>query len=292
MKTADTPAVIGLVILLLLIPECLRGQFKSFDGTLVYTEVHGEGDTTLLFIHGWNLDHRFWRHQVEAFSDRYRVVTLDLPGYGESGKQRDEWTIDAYGRDIRAVIDQLGLERVILVAHSMGGNIALEAIDEDPSGIIALVGVDNFKDVGSVPDSAMLAEMEMFYDFLKQDYPAHVRSASEGFMFSPDSPPGPKEEILDTYARARPEVAISVIRAVYSESANEMVLLENIRVPFFIISSTLIPLNQQGILTHYRGPFFRNYEVEEAGHFPMYERPDAFNESLQEVLKDLSELQD
>ncbi len=259
-------------------------QVLSTDDIEIYTEVHGEGDTTLLFIHGWNLDHSFWKNQIDTFSENYQVVVFDLPGYGQSGKEREQWTIRAYGRDVQRIISDLDLENVILIAHSMGGNIALEAIHEDPSRIIALVGVDNFKEVGTKPDSAMKARMEAFYAFLAEDYPANVRTASEGFMFSPDSPPGPKEEVLQAYASADPDIAIPVVKAAFSESENEMELLAALTVPFFLISADLIPVNEEGIRSHYHGPLFRNFDVKQSGHFPMYERPESFNEALVNIL--------
>jgi len=279
----------ALLLTLLVSAGVKSQQVISFDGTEVYSEEFGDGDTTLLFIHGWNLDHSFWEHQVDFFRDDYHVVTLDLPGYGQSGKARSAWTIDAYGKDIQAIIKVYDLENVILVAHSMGGNIALEAIDEDPSRIIALIGVDNFKEVGNVPDSATRAEMNIFYEFLRQDYPNHVRSASEGFMFSPDSPPAPKETILNAYASADPDIAIALIQAAYSESENEAQLIEKLDIPFLLISATLIPVNEEGIKTHYGGPFFRNYQVDRSGHFPMFERPEEFNLTLRQALSEIGE---
>ncbi len=275
------------ILILMLVPLLAGAQVKSFDDSPVYVTDDGSGEYTLLFIHGWNLNHTFWQHQVAYFKDNYRVVTLDLPGYGQSGKDRKSWTIDAFGKDIQSVIEQLDLENVILVAHSMGGNIALEAIDENPEPIIGLIGVDNFKEVGSLPDSATAAQMDAFYAFLEQDYPKHVRSASESFMFSPDSPPGPKEEILSTYADSDADIAIALIKAAYSESSNEMKLLPELEVPFALVSATMIPVNEDSLRSYYHGPFFKNYQVEKSGHFPMYERPGEFNQALEAALTDM-----
>ena len=56
-----------------------------------YTD-SGTGDTTLLFVHGWCINKTYWSAQVKHFDKRYRVVTIDLPGFGRSGKNRSVWT--------------------------------------------------------------------------------------------------------------------------------------------------------------------------------------------------------
>jgi len=72
---------------------------------------------------------------------------LDLPGFGQSGKTRANWTIEEFGKDVNTLIDQLELKNVILVGHSMGGDVVLEAALNNPD-IVALIGVDTFNDAG------------------------------------------------------------------------------------------------------------------------------------------------
>ncbi len=273
-------------IYLIFCPWLLFGQVTSSDGLDIFVQDEGSGDTTLLFIHGWNLNHSFFQYQVNEFRNHYRVVVPDLPGYGKSGKTRERWSMEQYGRDIRSIIHQLDLKNVVLVAHSMGGNIALEAFKIDPSGIVAIIGVDNFKEVGATPDSTMQEQMDGFYAMLEENYPVNVRMAVEGFMFHPESPPGPKEEILDAYASVDPEIAIPVVRAAFTESDQEADQLENVDVPFALISSTNIPFNEEMFLQHYHGPHFHNYEIQKTGHFPMYEDPESFNRVLHLALSE------
>src|SRR6201986_3265220 len=56
---------------------------------IAYTDT-GKSDTTLLFVHGWCLNKRFWANQAKYFGKRYRVVAIDLPGFGESGRNRTD----------------------------------------------------------------------------------------------------------------------------------------------------------------------------------------------------------
>src|SRR5262245_38661274 len=67
---------------------------RADDGLNLVCEVRGQGETALVFLHGWCGDREYWKHQVEPFAADYRVVTLDQAGHGESGKDRKSWTAD------------------------------------------------------------------------------------------------------------------------------------------------------------------------------------------------------
>lgn len=69
----------------------------SADGTTISYEVYGKGDPTLIFVHGWSCDSRYWRAQIPEFSKKYRVVVLDLAGHGHSGVSRKNYSTSAFG---------------------------------------------------------------------------------------------------------------------------------------------------------------------------------------------------
>ena len=83
----------------------------------------GNKDTALVFVHGWCINKEYWQKQIDDFSKEYTVVAIDLGGHGESGRNRNSWTIDDFANDVVTVIDSLHLNKVILVGHSMGGEI-------------------------------------------------------------------------------------------------------------------------------------------------------------------------
>lgn len=84
------------------------------DCTPISYETHGSGETTLIFIHGWSCDARYWREQLPYFSKKYRVVTIDLAGHGHSGSTRSQYTMKAFGEDVQAVVEKTGSHNVIL----------------------------------------------------------------------------------------------------------------------------------------------------------------------------------
>src|SRR5687767_1979210 len=116
------------------------GTVKAPDGVDIRYEVAGSGEPALVFVHGWSCDRTYWRPQIEHFSKSRRVVTLDLGGHGASSLGRKDWTMEAFAGDVRAVVEGLGLKRVVLVGHSMGGPVSLEAARMMPDRVAAVVG--------------------------------------------------------------------------------------------------------------------------------------------------------
>ncbi len=109
---------------------------------------NGKGNPTLLFIHGAFINKEYWSEQITHFSPKYRVIAIDLAGHGNSSHNRTEWTIQNYGKDISKFMDKLSLKNVILIGHSIGADIILETVTDNPKPIIGLVGIDYFKNVG------------------------------------------------------------------------------------------------------------------------------------------------
>lgn len=88
----------------------------------------GQGKQTLLFIHGLATYLPSWYNNIEALKSKYRCVAIDLPGYGRSSKGKTTSGIGDYADVVLKVIDQLKLKKVVLVGHSMGGQVAVTAV--------------------------------------------------------------------------------------------------------------------------------------------------------------------
>ncbi len=97
----------------------------SINGTNLSFIDRGAG-TALLFVHGFPLDHTMWKGQIEALSARYRVIAPDLRGFGQSGVSDCVVRMEQFAEDLVALIDFLGIDKVVLCGLSMGGYIALE----------------------------------------------------------------------------------------------------------------------------------------------------------------------
>ncbi len=157
-KAKITLLVVTILALLPASGLAREGTVRSADGTPIHYLVDGSGEPALVLIHGWACDASYWDNQVPAFAATHRVVRVDLAGHGASGAQRARYTVQAFGEDVRAVVEQEKLGRVILVGHSMGGDVMLEAARLLPGKVLGLVAVDTLHDVTERLDPKLPAE--------------------------------------------------------------------------------------------------------------------------------------
>ena len=184
---------------------------KSADDVKIHYTNYGNAGRALVFVHGWSCDESYWDRQVEEFEDDYRVVTIDLAGHGESGTQREDWTIEAYGRDVAAVVNHLDLSEVILIGHSMGGPVCIEAARNLPQKTVALIGVDTYQDV-----TRKLTEQQadMFIAPFRQNFALQVKNFVK-FMFPEDSDTVLSAWVADDMAEADPLIAVRSMKSLF-----------------------------------------------------------------------------
>ena len=245
----------------------------AFDDT-------GTGDTILLFIHGWNIDRSYWSQQVQAFKQRYRVVTVDLPGFGGSGHNRQVWSVENYGKDITTVIDSLGLQRVVLIGHSMSGAIAVEAALHNTGKVIAVVGIDNFTNVGYVPSAKDLQFYAAFYDTLRKNYVKEVTDYAGKYLYAPSTDSTIRKRVTDDFSHADPSRSVAIL-----EENNKYPLAQKLKAlhkPLFLLNSNWHPTDTTGFIK--KNIAYRLFYIGPTGHYPMIEKPGAFNALLQQVI--------
>jgi len=158
---------------------------ESADGTRIAYGFSGQGETTLLFVHGWLCDHKIWQSQIDYFSSNYKVVWLDLAGHGGSETDRQKFTMSAFAQDVKSVYDKVGGEKIILVGHSMGGPIVIETARLLGKKVIGIVAVDAFyTPLASVPEEAKMA----FLEELKKDYPSALEETVRSMFMQSANP--------------------------------------------------------------------------------------------------------
>ena len=109
---------------------------------LSYEEA-GQGSPPLVFVHGLACHRGFWPEQVKHFSGQHRVVAVDLRGHGGSDAPEQRYTIQALADDVRWMCTQLGVQRPVVVGHSLGGLVALEVAAAQPGQVRAVAMVDS-----------------------------------------------------------------------------------------------------------------------------------------------------
>ena len=269
-----------MVVLLVTMPAQAQATWPqmalSKDGTPISYESHGSGETTLVFVHGWSCDARYWQSQVAHFSTRYRMLTLDLAGHGHSGMNRTRYTMESFGEDVRAVVEAADARRVILIGHSMGGSVIAEAARLMPERVIGLIGVDTLENI-EYPLS--WEELEQMVAPLEENFSTETREFVEG-MLSPRAQPAIREWILADMSAAPSAVALSAIREMMTQhvTGEAARIFTEIRVPVMSVKGDHWPVDYEANRRHMF--WFDAIVIDNADHFLMLTRPYEFNLAL------------
>ncbi len=256
-----------------------EGTAVSADGVPIAYSVEGEGEVAVVLIHGWSCDRTYWREQIEPLMATYKVVSLDLAGHGTSGIERAEWTLSSFGPDVQAVVAALGLERVILVGHSMGGPVALEAAALLAGKVLGVVAVDALHDADQLPDPEQWQRrVESYESDFGGTCGQFVRS-----MFLDAADPDIVESTAMDMCAAPPEIATALIRQF--GSYDTAAAMRAAGVPVRAINSASYPTNADG---NRRYADFEVRFIEGVAHFPMLVTPEELNRLLLEVLAELA----
>jgi pimeloyl-ACP methyl ester carboxylesterase len=250
------------------------------DGVPIHYTVEGKGEPALVFIHCWGCNRNFWENQVAEFSKTNRVVTIDLPGHGESGLGRKNWTIESYAEDVKTVVTKLGLKRVVLIGSSMGGPIALEATKRMPDNVVAIIPVDSLQ---NVEQTITPEQIDAVIKQMQADYKGSVTGLLNQFFFSPNTPEAVKTRVTAEAISRPPETAIAILKGIFAYSPGPT--LKEIKVPIKAINADLNPTNFE--INRKYAPQFDAVIIKGTGHYPMLEDPARFNQMLAEILKTL-----
>ncbi|NEW80377.1 MAG: alpha/beta fold hydrolase [Gelidibacter sp.] len=104
-----------------------------------YNDEGSEKAPVIIFIHGFPLNKSMWESQEKALKDNYRVITYDIRGHGNSELGTVDFSIDLFVKDLLSFMDALKIEKTIICGLSMGGYIALNAIEKHPERFTALI---------------------------------------------------------------------------------------------------------------------------------------------------------
>lgn len=251
--------------------------FRSADGVWIRYDDQGAGDQTLVFVHGWNCDRSYWQLQRDFLAERYRVVTVDLAGHGDSAADRTHWSIEAFSRDVQAVVEGLDLQNVTLVGHSMGGNVVVAAAAKLGPRLARVIAVDTLR----APDKALPPEMiRATLDNMDVDYSGTV-AAIVRTMFVDGANTDVRDFVIRDMASSPPAVGRGALLALAAH--NPMPQLAAIDVPMVLINSDYQPTDVT--LLERTVANFEYVEMPGIGHFVMLEDPLTFTNHLLAALQ-------
>ena len=258
----------------------------SSDSVEINYQVRGNGNVALVFVHGWCIDQSYWEHQ-QTFSKGYTMVTLDLAGHGKSGDDRNQWTVNRFSDDVVSVVEVLDLKKVILIGHSMGGDIVLDAALKMPERVIGLIGVDNFKDASFSLSDAVDEQIHSFLNQIRSDYLGTAEGFTKQMLFIEESDSSIVQRVLTDVQSADPGVSVAILENLFMFAPQEKSLLPKLKVPLYLINSDATPTDEDALKKYCKTDHGVSY-ISGVGHYPMIEKPKEFNDLLRRKIKQIA----
>jgi pimeloyl-ACP methyl ester carboxylesterase len=252
----------------------------SSDGVMIHYDVTGDGDIPLVLVHGWGADRSYWDDQRDALARDYRVITVDLAAHGESGMERVNYTVQAFGADVAAVMNELELMDAMLIGHSMGGAVILEAARQTPGRAVALIGVDTYQNLSQHPTDEQIEQyLATFRANFALTTEAYIRS-----LFPPTADTMLVQRVSRDIASAPEEPALSALDNLLHYDA--IPALNDVQLPIRCINADRFPTDVEG--NRMLAASFDVIYMPGHGHFLFLEDPGTFNGLLSETVTELN----
>jgi len=262
---------------------------KSANGVNIAYQVYGNGNIPLVFVHGWCCDKSYWKEQTSYLKNRYKIVAIDLAGHGESGLGRKSYTIPMFAKDVSAVINKLGLDKFIIIGHSMGVNVILEVAVNNLDKTLGIFSIDGYFEIPKVKtaDELEAYDKEQRIEWSKRNFQPYVYDWVKSW-YHPKSDSALIDYIAMDMSKNDPfagvDAIVTMMQYYYKDYPNSLKLIKDI--PVINIESTLKPNVEE--FRNY-GVNFQNFHMEEPSHFLQMSNPVEFNkifsEQLDKVLK-------
>ncbi|MBE2281500.1 MAG: alpha/beta hydrolase [Ignavibacteriaceae bacterium] len=272
---------------------------SSSSPSIAYID-QGTGSETIILIHGLASNAGFWRYNIGELSKKYRVIAVDLPGYGKSQKGFTEYTLSFFALSIKNLMDELKIQKAVIAGHSMGGQTASIFGLKYPERVSALVlaapaGFEAFKkgegdwlrnalNTGSIK--------------LVNEEAARRNLANNFYNWSDKFEWLVEERVRMSKASEFPEFAYTVIKsisAMLDEPTSKRIA--NLTMPVLIVYG-----KYDGLIPNmYLHPGFPSdvfvegaakiknsklVEIDDCGHMLQIEKPEAFNSAVIKFLEE------
>jgi len=249
----------------------------------------GRGSPALVFVHGFACSLEDWHFQVEAFRGANEVIACDLRGHGKTPGRPHECSIEHYGGDVAALVSNLEIEQAILVGHSMGCRVVLEANRHITDRVAGLVLVDGSRNATGDPDAA---EATARATIEKLTYPVFAETLFRQMFFKASAQ---ADAIVARAVISSAEFGPELWPRVTRWDAGSMdAAFAALRAPVLAIQSTtrnaqlqrtaLKPGDTSPWLDYAKSKGAKVEIVPDVGHFTMLEAPDEVNRLISNFL--------
>jgi pimeloyl-ACP methyl ester carboxylesterase len=262
----------------------------------MFVQAAGSGVPEMVFVHGFACDHSDWAAQVAEFGGAQAVLACDLRGHGETPGDPADISIETLGADVARLLAQRDLKEAILVGHSMGTRVVLEAYRKAPERVAGLVLIDGSR-MGTGDPAQAEEAMRAAIDFL--GFPAFAEALFKQMFLRPSAD---ATRIVARAKRLPGAIGAALFpRMARWDAANLEASLDAVRVPLMVIQSTTLGADRKRVplkegettpwldLVRRRVPGARIEGLAGIGHFPQIEVADRVNALLADFVGSLAE---
>lgn len=289
MKRALNVAMLGFVVLGLL-GGCETqlvtdsDHLAPFGSIEVFYELHnadpaaGPERTPLVFVHGWACDHQYWKGQIEGMPHDRAMLVIDLPGYGLSPDGGAEHTMDFYADAVIAAMADAGIERAVLLGHSMGTPVIRQFERRNPARTTGLVAVDGALRPFRTPEQLKEFVAPLYTDQWRE-FAVQMFDAISATMAHEKDRAHVREVMLNTTQR-------SMQGGFAAMNADDIWTEDPIETPL-LLTLTEAPFWNEEYKSFVRSlaPGVRIEMFADASHFLMMDQPEKFNRVVLEWLE-------
>lgn len=265
----------------------------------IFYQSRGDGDPPIVFVHGALCAHEDWNPQFEYFGARQRVVACDLRGHGKSTvAEPNSCSIESFAADVVALLRALDLPPAVLVGHSMGCRVVLEANLQAPERVVALVLNDGSRMGQGDPEEAerkARADMAAAYE--------SVAGNLFTGMFIETSDPQLRDRLVRRALAVPQAVGMAFFpRMMKWDASRSAEALAQVRVPMLVLQSTIVDARRVRVslqpgddnywfaAVREHAPAARIQIVPGVGHFTMLEAPDEVIRAIEGLLDSVPKL--
>ncbi len=257
--------------------------------TISYNDSRGSG-TPALFFNAFPLNSQMWEPQLEALGDRFRLITLDLSGFGASDAPDDPsvYSMDVFADQGKAILDELGIDKAVIAGLSMGGYATFAFLRKYPDTVIGLILADTRADADAPENIEKRTGQQAL---IREQGPSALTDGLLGALLGQPTR-DKKPDVVENVRGLMDNPAAGYIGALEAmkgrvDSTGD---LAGVSVPTLVIvgeNDTLTPPDlSRKIHEHIGGS--RLIVIPEAGHLSNLEAPEAFNGAVAEFLGDLA----
>lgn len=257
-----------------------------FEGEACVYQANKSAEKTVILVHGLNGEAlRDWQYQIPALAENYHVLTFDLPGFGNSGKEVADYSPREYAKFINFIAKRYAHGKTILVGHSMGGAISIRYSEMYPQNIEKLVLVDV---AGVLHRMAYSRELMKGWVKSKVSDDSSVLSYADrlanNILGKIEPVVGPLSRFMDDHVIKNDylDMGSSTISAISLVHEDLTDALSSLKMPTTIIwgeNDSIAPLRTAKVLKKYLPQADLNV-IKNAAHVPMIDEPEKFNQLL------------